>query len=177
MSDALPFSVRRATPTDYPAVGEITVRAYVDDGHLPPGIAYVEVLADAESRDREAELWVASEEPSGRVLGSVTFAGEFLIMAGVYDQGWGYSVVVALGIVLAAMYTLRVISAILHVRPGPAVREEARDLRAGELGLVLPMILALLVLSAWPALISQSAFAGEELSGWSAYPPPPEETR
>jgi ribosomal protein S18 acetylase RimI-like enzyme len=74
MSDALPFAVRRATPTDYPAVGEITVRAYVDDGHLPPGLAYAEVLADAESRDREAELWVASEEGSGRVLGSVTFA-------------------------------------------------------------------------------------------------------
>ena len=50
-------------------------------------------------------------------------------MAGVYDQGWGYSVVVALGVVLAAMYTLRVISAILHVKPGRAVREEALDLR------------------------------------------------
>ena len=53
------------------------------------------------------------------VPGSATFAGEFLIMAGAYEQGWGYSVVVALGIVLAAMYTLRVISAILHVKPGP----------------------------------------------------------
>ena len=52
------------------------------------------------------------------VPGSATFAGEFLVMAGAYDQGWGYSVVVALGIVLAAMYTLRVISAILHVKPG-----------------------------------------------------------
>ena len=65
------------------------------------------------------------------VPGSATFAGEFLIMAGVYDQGWGYSVVVALGVVLAAMYTLRVISAILHVKPGRAVRDEALDLRAG----------------------------------------------
>ena len=40
-------------------------------------------------------------------------------MAGVYDQGWGYSVVVALGVVLAAMYTLRLISAILHVEARP----------------------------------------------------------
>ena len=92
------------------------------------------------------------------VPGSATFAGEFLIMAGVYAQGWGYSVVVALGVVLAAMYTLRVISAILHVKPGSAVRDEALDLRPGELGLVLPMILVLLVLSAWPALVSQSSF-------------------
>ena len=96
------------------------------------------------------------------VPGSATFAGEFLIMAGVYDQGWGYSVVVALGVVLAAMYTLRVISAILHVKPGSAVRDEALDLRRGELALVLPMLLVLLVLSAWPAAVSQRAFPGND---------------
>ncbi|HET8969310.1 MAG TPA: NADH-quinone oxidoreductase subunit M, partial [Gaiellaceae bacterium] len=98
------------------------------------------------------------------VPGSATFAGEFLIMAGAYDQGWGYSVVVALGIVLAAMYTLRVISAILHVKPGRAVREEALDLRAGELALVLPLLLILLGLSIWPALVSESAFAASTIA-------------
>jgi NADH-quinone oxidoreductase subunit M len=102
------------------------------------------------------------------VPGSATFAGEFLIMAGAYDQGWGYSVVVALGIVLAAMYTLRVISAILHVKPGRAVRDEALDLRLGELALVLPLLLLLLGLSVWPALVSESAFAAT--IGWSAFP-------
>src|ERR671911_1520723 len=102
------------------------------------------------------------------VPGSATFAGEFLIMAGAYEQGWGYSVVVALGIVLAAMYTLRVISAILHVKPGRAVREEALDLRPGELALVLPLLLILLALSVWPALVSESAFSGQ--IGWSAFP-------
>jgi NADH-quinone oxidoreductase subunit M len=98
------------------------------------------------------------------VPGSATFAGEFLIMAGAYDQGWGYSVVVALGIVLAAMYTLRVISAILHVKPGRAVRDEALDLRPGELALVLPLLLLLLGLSVWPALVSESAFAASTLA-------------
>ncbi len=96
------------------------------------------------------------------VPGSATFAGEFLIMAGVYDQGWGYAAIVALGIVLAAMYVLRLISAVLHVRPGSAVRDEALDLRPGELALVLPMVACLLVLSAWPALVSESAFPGDE---------------
>jgi NADH-quinone oxidoreductase subunit M len=99
------------------------------------------------------------------VPGSVTFAGEFLIMAGVYEQGWGYAVVVAIGIVLAAMYVLRVISAILHVKPGRAVSDDALDLRPGELGLVLPLILVLLVLSAWPALVSQSAFPADRAVG------------
>lgn len=92
------------------------------------------------------------------VPGSATFAGEFLIMTGVYGEGWGYAAVVALAIVLAAMYTLRLVSAVLHVRPGRAVREEALDLRPAELGLVLPLIACLLVLSAWPALVSESAF-------------------
>ena len=98
------------------------------------------------------------------VPGSATFAGEFLIMAGAYDQGWGYSVVVALGIVLAAMYTLRVISAILHVKPGLAVRDGALDLRAGELALVLPLLLILLGLSVWPALVSESAFVASTIA-------------
>jgi NADH-quinone oxidoreductase subunit M len=104
------------------------------------------------------------------VPGSATFAGEFLIMAGVYAQGWGYSAIVALGIVLAAMYTLRVISAILHVKPGRAVREEALDLRVGELALVLPLLLVLLGLSVWPALVSESSFSADAAAGWSAYP-------
>jgi NADH-quinone oxidoreductase subunit M len=95
------------------------------------------------------------------VPGSATFAGEFLIMAGAYGQGWGYSVVVALGVVLAAMYTLRLISAILHVKPGRAVRGEALDLRPGELALVVPLLLALLGLSIWPALVSERSFPGE----------------
>jgi NADH:ubiquinone oxidoreductase subunit 4 (subunit M) len=69
-------------------------------------------------------------------------------------------VVVALGIVLAAMYTLRLISAVLHVKPGPAVRDEALDLRPGELALVLPLVACLLALSVWPALVSESSFAG-----------------
>jgi len=104
------------------------------------------------------------------VPGSATFAGEFLIMAGVYAQGWGYSVVVALGVVLAAMYTLRVISAILHEKQGRAVKEDALDLRLGELALVLPLLLVALGLSVWPALVSESSFSGESAVGWSAYP-------
>jgi NADH-quinone oxidoreductase subunit M len=96
------------------------------------------------------------------VPGSTTFAGEFLIMAGVYEEGWGYAAVVALGIVLAAMYVLRLISAVLHVKPGSAVRDEALDLRPGELALVLPLVACLLALSAWPALVSQSSFPGDE---------------
>lgn len=70
---AVTFTIRRARPADHAAVGAITVSAYVDDGHLPPGIDYAEHLRDAATRDRDAELWVATSA-EGQVLGSVTFA-------------------------------------------------------------------------------------------------------
>ena len=38
------------------------------------------------------------------------------------------------------------------------MRDEALDLRLGELALVLPLLLVLIGLSVWPALVSQSAF-------------------
>jgi len=102
------------------------------------------------------------------VPGSATFAGEFLIMAGVYGQGWGYSVVVALGVVLAAMYTLRLISAVLHDKQGHSVRDEALDLRPGELGLLIPLMLILIGLSVWPALVSESSFTAHDASPYAS---------
>jgi NADH-quinone oxidoreductase subunit M len=92
---------------------------------------------------------------------SSAFAGEFLILAGVFRQGWGWAAVGAAAIVLAAMYMLRLISAVLHVNVGPAVSEAALDLRPAELGIVVPLVACLLALSAWPAAISQHSFAGD----------------
>jgi len=67
-----------------------------------------------------------------------------------------------LAIVLAAMYMLRLISAVLHEARGPRVSDEALDLRAGELALIVPVVAALLVLSAWPAGISHHSFANDD---------------
>jgi NADH-quinone oxidoreductase subunit M len=88
------------------------------------------------------------------VPGSTAFAGEFLILAGVFNQGWGWAVVGAVAIVLAAMYMLRLISAVLHGQVGPAVPDEALDLRPAELAVVVPLVTLLLVLSAWPAAVT-----------------------
>ena len=92
------------------------------------------------------------------VPGSVAFAGEFLILAGIYGVGWGWAVVGAAAIVLAAMYMLRLISAVLHAARGRDVREDAPDVRPFELAIVVPLVALLLVLSAWPASISERAF-------------------
>jgi len=88
------------------------------------------------------------------VPGSGAFAGEFLILTGVFPTGWGWSVVGAIAIVLAAMYVLRLISAVLHERRGPAVTEEALDLRPAELTILVPLITLLIFLSVWPAAIT-----------------------
>jgi NADH-quinone oxidoreductase subunit M len=88
------------------------------------------------------------------VPGSTAFAGEFLILAGVFGEGWGWAVVGAVAIVLAAMYMLRLISAVLHQQVGSSVPAEALDLRPAELAIVVPLVGSLLALSVWPAAIT-----------------------
>jgi NADH-quinone oxidoreductase subunit M len=96
------------------------------------------------------------------VPGSTNFAAEFSILAGVFRRGWGYAAVGAFAIVLAAMYALRLISAVLHAHRGRAVEEGATDLGWSEIGLVAPLVAILVALSVWPASISGNAFPRDE---------------
>jgi NADH-quinone oxidoreductase subunit M len=96
------------------------------------------------------------------VPGSAAFAGEFLILAGAYQRAWWWAVIGAVAIVLAAMYMLRLISAVLHEARGSTVRDEALDLRPGELALLVPIVGVLLALSVWPAGVSHNSFAGDD---------------
>jgi NADH:ubiquinone oxidoreductase subunit 4 (subunit M) len=98
----------------------------------------------------------------------------------VFDAGWGWAVVGAVAIVLAAMYMLRLISAVLHRDVGPAVPDAALDLRPAELGVTVPLVACLLALSAWPSAISGHSFGGNRVqqdlstafaAGWTSYGP------
>jgi ribosomal protein S18 acetylase RimI-like enzyme len=62
--------MRRAEPRDHQAIGEITVAAYASLPEAPES-GYTDKLRDAETRDREAELWVAVDDADS-VLGTVT---------------------------------------------------------------------------------------------------------
>ena len=95
------------------------------------------------------------------VPGSANFAGEFLILAGVFQQAWWWAAIGAGAIVVAAMYMLRLISAVLHEARGSTVSDEAMDVRPGELALLAPLVAGLLLLSAWPAAISDHSFVGQ----------------
>jgi NADH-quinone oxidoreductase subunit M len=116
----------------------------------------------AKGRPALATLLMTVGVISLAVPGSASFAGEFLILAGVFQQAWWWAAIGAGAIVLAAMYMLRLISAVLHEARGSTVGDEALDLRAGELALLVPLVAALLFLSAWPAGISHHSFAGDE---------------
>ena len=66
------FSIRRAEPDEYVAVGELTVQAYLTNGGMSADDPYYEVLRDAAARDAGAELWVAADA-DGTLLGTVTW--------------------------------------------------------------------------------------------------------
>jgi NADH-quinone oxidoreductase subunit M len=115
----------------------------------------------AKGRPALATLLMTVGVISLAVPGSAAFAGEFLILAGAFQRAWWWAAIGAGAIVLAAMYMLRAISAVLHESRGSTVTDDALDLRPGELALIVPLVGALLALSAWPAGISHHSFAGD----------------
>jgi NADH-quinone oxidoreductase subunit M len=115
----------------------------------------------ARGRPALATLLITTGVIALAVPGSSAFAGEFLILNGIFTRGWGWAVVGAVAIVLAAMYMLRLISAVLHRDPGPSVTEAALDLRPAELSVIVPLVAILLTLSFWPAAITDHSFGGQ----------------
>jgi len=119
----------------------------------------------ARGRPLLATLLIATGVLTLAVPFSANFAGEFLVLAGVFQQGWAYGALGALAMVLAAMYALRLISAVLHREPGSSVSDAALDLRPAEVGIVVPLVGCLIALSFWPAAISGHAFGGTSATG------------
>jgi len=96
------------------------------------------------------------------VPGATTFAGELLILEGVFRGDVAGPLVASIGalaVVLAAMYALRLVAGISFTESDetaasskPANTKFGADLGARELLVIGPAIVALLVLSAWPNL-------------------------
>jgi NADH-quinone oxidoreductase subunit M len=80
--------------------------------------------------------------------GSGNFAGEFLILLGLFSTKLVFAVVAFAGVVMAAVYSLRMYIRSMHNRTGPDV--ESRELRLID-GLVLaPFIAAILLFALYP---------------------------
>ena len=134
------------------SAGAIERRAATGDLGLLGGMA--------RGRPIVATLFITVGVMALAVPGSSAFAGEFLILNGIFTRGWGWAVVGAVAIVLAAMYVLRLVSAVLHLDMGSAVPEAALDLRPAETSVIVPLVAILLVLSFWPAAITGHSFGG-----------------
>ena len=100
------------------------------------------------------------------VPGATTFAGELLILAGVFRGDVSGPVVATIGsfaVVLAAMYALRLVAGLVFSDRETTADDaaEAHQRFGGDLGLrelliVGPAVAALLVLSAWPNLLHRA---------------------
>ncbi|MER6069884.1 GNAT family N-acetyltransferase [Streptomyces sp. NPDC001817] len=79
--------IRQATPEEYDALGEITARAYLDDGLLDFGESdrYLGELRDVAKRAAAAQVLVAVRD--GTLLGGVTFVPSLGPMADVARPG------------------------------------------------------------------------------------------
>jgi ribosomal protein S18 acetylase RimI-like enzyme len=65
--------VRPAAPADHEAIGALSVAAYRGDGQTADGHPYEAHLSDVAARAAVAQVLVAVDEPTGQVLGAVTF--------------------------------------------------------------------------------------------------------
>jgi NADH-quinone oxidoreductase subunit M len=83
--------------------------------------------------------------------GSANFAGEFYILNGVFDSKIAFAFIAAIGIALAAFYSLRFYERAMHNRLPEGV--ESREIGARD-GLVLaPLVAIIVALALWPGLI------------------------
>lgn len=125
-----PIVVRDAVSGDLPAVADLVVRCYVDEGFIDPASPYVHELKDVQARARDAEVLVASAGDD--VVGTVTFCragtpwaevcapgeAEFRMLAVAADQrrgGVGRSLVEAC---LARARDLGAVRLVMSTTPG-----------------------------------------------------------
>jgi len=85
------------------------------------------------------------------VPGSALFASEFLVLLGAFRDWWLIGALASVAIVLAAMYMLRWISALLHEAPSDPAPGLSRmgDVR-WEASYLLPLVACVLALSVYP---------------------------
>ena len=129
-ADGTAFSAACALPAEAPRTGVVILPDV--RGLHPYYVALAERFAEAGTAAVAIDWFEASSDGSQVAIGTSEGGDELSV--------------------------LRLISAVLHRARGPAVSDAALDLRPAELGIVVPLVLCLLALSAWPAAISDRAF-------------------
>jgi NADH-quinone oxidoreductase subunit M len=80
--------------------------------------------------------------------GSGNFVGELLVLFGTFEDKLVYGLVASVGVILAAVYMIRVFGRTMHNRPGPAV--ESREIDGLHLAAIAPLVALLVALGVYP---------------------------
>ena len=83
--------------------------------------------------------------------GSANFVGELLILFGILQSKFAYGIVASAGVVLAAVYMIRVYQRSMHNRLNPA--DESRDLTRAELIPIAALVGVILALAVYPQFV------------------------
>jgi NADH-quinone oxidoreductase subunit M len=106
--------------------------------------------------------------------GSANFVGEILILFGAFEDKFVYGLVASAGVVLAAVYMIRVFQRTLHNRVGPAV--QSREIGGLNLAAIAPLVAVIVALGVYPhfvvertegattAAIEQARSVGQEVA-------------
>jgi NADH-quinone oxidoreductase subunit M len=85
--------------------------------------------------------------------GSGNFVGELLVLFGAYEDQLVWGLVASVGVVLAAVYMIRLYQAAMHNPLNPAA--ESRDLTRGELGVIAPLVLVIVAIGVYPHFVTE----------------------
>jgi NADH-quinone oxidoreductase subunit M len=80
--------------------------------------------------------------------GSANFAGEFLILLGVFESKLAVALIASTGVILASVYALRMYIRSMHNRQGPAVTSFDMSLR--DAVVIVPLVLAIVAFAVFP---------------------------
>jgi NADH-quinone oxidoreductase subunit M len=83
--------------------------------------------------------------------GSANFMGELLVLFGTYEDKLVYGLVASVGVVLAAVYMIRVFQRTMHDREGPAV--ESRELGRLDFAAIAPLVAVIVALGIYPNFV------------------------
>jgi NADH-quinone oxidoreductase subunit M len=83
--------------------------------------------------------------------GSANFVGELLVLFGAFEDKLVYGLVASVGVVLAAVYTIRVFQRTMHNRAGRAVA--SREIGRLDLAAVAPLVAVIVALGVYPHFV------------------------
>ncbi|HEY6780998.1 MAG TPA: NADH-quinone oxidoreductase subunit M [Thermoleophilaceae bacterium] len=99
-----------------------------------------------------AALFLISALATLAMPGSANFIGEVLILFGTFQDHFVYGAVASVGVVLAAVYMIRLFGRVMHNRVG--LKVESRELSARDFAAIAPVVLVILALAVYPNFVT-----------------------